>query len=417
MKSKIHGYQKNNLKNRSTIKFSFLLLICFGIMSVNAQTAKKPVAKSTKPVATKSAAEGIFAEIETSKGKIVVELEYKKTPITVANFISLAEGTNTSVADEKLKGKHFYDGLKFHRVIPDFMIQGGDPQGNGSGGPGYAFKDEITDAKFDKAGILAMANSGPKTNGSQFFITHKDTQWLTGKHTIFGYVITGQDVVNAIKQDDVINKITVIRKGAEAKKFDAAKTFSDYMANKSGDDAKEAAIAAESQKKQMEAEAQKQAEYKAKYSSVISAKAKYLNDTKAVATETASGLKYKIIKTGTGKKPADGTTVYINYAGYLEDGTLFDSSLETVNQEFGKFDENRAKQGGYQPFPFQYGKKDGLIPGFIEGLSVLNLGDKAVIFIPSKLGYGERGAGNVIPPNSNIIFEIEMSETAPAPKQ
>lgn len=398
------------------IKFNILLLVCVGILSTTAQT-KKTTAKSTKPAASASADQGIFAEIETSKGKIIVQLDYQKTPITVANFISLAEGTNTFVTDEKLKGKHFYDGLKFHRVIADFMIQGGDPAGNGSGGPGYAFKDEFTDAKFDKAGILAMANSGPKTNGSQFFITHKDTDWLTGKHTIFGHVTTGQDVVNAIKQDDVINKITIIRKGAEAKKFDAAKTFSDYMANKAGDDAKEAALAAEKQKKQAEEAAKAQAEYKAKYAPVIAAKSKYLSDTKAAATETASGLRYKLLQTGTGKKPADGSTVYINYAGYLEDGTLFDSSYETVNKEFGKYDENRGKQNGYQPFPFQYGKKDGLIPGFIEGLNLMNLGDKMLIFIPSKLGYGERGAGNVIPPNSNIIFEIEMTETAPAPKQ
>jgi len=402
----------------SKIKFNMLLLVCIGVLSASAQTAKKPVAKSTKPAVASTSGEGIFAEMETSKGKIVIQLEYKKTPITVANFISLAEGTNASVTDEKLKGKPFYNGLKFHRVIADFMIQGGDPAGNGSGGPGYSFKDEFTDAKFDKAGILAMANSGPKTNGSQFFITHKETPWLTGKHTIFGYVVTGQDIVNAIKQDDLINKITIVRKGTDAKKFDATKIFGDYMANRAGEDAKEAAIAAENQKKQAELEAQKKAEYMTKYASVISAKAKYLNDTKATATETASGLRYKILQTGTGKKPVDGTNVLINYAGYLEDGSLFDSSLESINKEYGKFDENRAKQNGYQPFPFPYGKKDGLIPGFLEGLSLMNLGDKALIFIPSKLGYGERGAGNVIPPNANIIFEIEMTEApVAAPKQ
>ena len=407
----------------SKIKFNMLLFICLGMMSVTAQTKKKPVVKSTKPTfsvsekkqATASPNQGIFAEIETSKGKIVIQLEYQKTPITVANFISLAEGTNASVADEKLKGKPFYDGLKFHRVIADFMIQGGDPEGNGSGGPGYAFKDEFTDAKFDRAGILAMANSGPKTNGSQFFITHKNTDWLTGKHTIFGYVITGQDVVNKIAQDDIMNKITIVRKGADAKKFDAAKTFADYMANKAGDDAKDAAIAAENNKKQIELEAQRKAEYNAKFGAVIAAKAKYLSDTKATAIETASGLKYKIIKAGTGKKPTEGTNVYINYAGYLEDGNLFDSSMESVNKECGKYDENRAKQNGYQPFPFPYGKKDGLIPGFIEALNLMNFGDTALVFIPSKLGYGEKGAGNVIPPNANIIFEIEMTETAPAP--
>jgi peptidyl-prolyl cis-trans isomerase A (cyclophilin A) len=402
------------------IKVNILLLICFAMISVTAQTTKKPVSNTTKPTQAKSTAtsdQGIFAEIETDKGKILLSLEYQKTPITVANFISLVEGTNASVTDEKLKGKPFYDGLKFHRVIADFMIQGGDPQGNGSGGPGYAFKDEfVADLKHNRPGILSMANSGPKTNGSQFFITHKETPWLDGKHTVFGNVISGQDVVTATKQDDVIKKVTIIRKGADAKKFDASKTFADYMANKAGDDAKEAVLAEENRKKQAEAEALKKAEYSAKYAPVIAAKAKYLTETKATATETSSGLRYKIIKAGTGKKPSDGTTVNINYAGYLEDGSLFDSSYEAVNKEFGKFDENRAKQNGYQPFPFEYGKKDGLIPGFIEGLSMMNYGDKALVFIPAKLGYGERGAGNVIPPNSNIIFEIEMTEATPTPK-
>lgn len=403
----------------NTIKVNLILILCMGMIGATAQTTKKPAAKpspttTAKKPTPKAVDAGIFAEIDTDKGKIVLKLEHQKTPITVANFISLAEGTNTAVTDEKRKGKPFYDGLKFHRVIADFMIQGGDPQGNGSGGPGYAFKDEIVaDLKHNRPGILSMANSGPKTNGSQFFITHKETPWLDGKHTVFGNVVTGQDVVNAIQQDDVIKKITIVRKGADAKKFDAAKTFADYMANKAGDDAKEAAIAEENRKKQAEAEAAKKAEYNAKYGPVIAAKAKYLTETKATATETATGLRYIITQKGSGKKPADGTTVYIHYAGYLEDGSLFDSSYETVNKECGKFDENRAKQNGYQPFPFQYGKKDGLIPGFIEGLSMMNFGDKALVYIPSKLGYGERGAGNVIPPNANIIFEIELLEMAP----
>lgn len=423
--SELVKYKEKNYKIMSKIKFNILLLLCLGMLNATAQPSKKPVAKSkktgisvkSKKLGTVSAKEGIFAEVETAKGKILIQLEYQKTPITVANFISLAEGTNTFVKDEKLKGKHFYDGLKFHRVIADFMIQGGDPQGNGSGGPGYEFKDEFTNAKFDKAGILAMANSGPKTNGSQFFITHKETGWLTGKHTVFGYVTMGQDVVNKIAQDDVINKISIVRKGADAKKFDAAKTFADYMANKTGDDANEIAAAAENNKKQAEINAQIKAEYNAKFGSVIATKVKYLNDTKAIAIETPTGLKYKIIKGGTGKKPTEGTNVYVNYAGYLEDGNLFDSSIETINKEYGKYDENRAKQNGYQPFPFAYGKKDGLIPGFIEALNLMNFGDTALVYIPSKLGYGEKGAGNVIPPNSNIIFEIEMLETLPVPKQ
>ena len=221
-----------------------LLFIMFLTITVDAQTKKAVVTKKntvvtkkasktqTKKIIPSNINDGIFAEIETTKGKILLKLEYQKTPVTVANFISLAEGTNNFVTDSKLKGKPFYNGLKFHRVIKDFMIQGGDPLGNGSGNPGYKFKDEFTDLVHDKAGILSMANSGPSTNGSQFFITHKDTPWLNGKHTIFGRVINGMEVVNAIVQDDIINKITITRKGAAAKAFDASKVFSAYFASK-----------------------------------------------------------------------------------------------------------------------------------------------------------------------------------------
>ncbi|MDG2433443.1 peptidylprolyl isomerase, partial [Flavobacterium sp.] len=299
--------------------------------------------------------------------------------------------------------KPFYDGLKFHRVIDNFMIQTGDPTGSGAGGTGYAFKDEfVPDLKFDQGGILAMANSGPATNASQFFITHKDTPWLNGKHTIFGHVTSGMNVVNSIVQGDEMIKVIITRKGALAKKFDAAKVFSDYYNNKEEDAKKQAALAAEAEKAE-----------KAKYAQVIAKKLAYFNEMKASATTTPSGLTYKIVKTGTGIKPVDGATFYFHYAGYFEDGTLFDSSYEDVCKEYGTYDPNRAKQNGYNPFPFQAGKKDGMIPGFIEGLSLINYGDKAILFLPPALGYGERGAGGVIPPNATLIFEIEMFEKIP----
>lgn len=382
------------------MKFKILCIAFLAVYSIQAQeTSKKPVKTSTKT----SVEEGIFATIATNKGDITVQLEYVKTPVTVANFISLAEGKNTFVTDAKQKSKPFYDGLKFHRVISNFMIQTGDPTGTGAGGTGYSFKDEfVSDLKFDKGGILAMANSGPATNASQFFITHKDTDWLNGKHTIFGHVTEGMSIVNSIVQGDVITKITITRKGTAAKKFDAPKVFSDYYANKDADAKKQADEAARAEKLE-----------KAKYAPIIEKKRAYFNEMKATATTTASGLSYKIVQTGNGIKPVDGSTFYFHYAGYFEDGTLFDSSYEDVCKAYGTYDANRAMQNGYNAFPFQAGKKDGMIPGFLEGLSLINYGDKAILFLPAKLAYGERGAGGVIPPNANLIFEIEMFEKQP----
>ncbi|WP_367771364.1 peptidylprolyl isomerase [Flavobacterium sp. WC2421] len=391
------------------MKFKLLILVFFGVLNTQAQNTKKAVTTKKTAVSTTKAVvkapvaiEGIFATIATNKGDITLQLEYQKAPITVANFISLAEGKNAFVTDEKLKGKPFFDGLKFHRVISNFMIQTGDPTGSGAGGTGYAFKDEFTDLKFDKGGVLAMANSGPATNSSQFFITHKDTPWLNGKHTIFGHVTQGMDIVNSIAQEDVITKVTITRKGAAAKYFDTSKVFANYYENKAEDAKKQALIEAEKVKATNE-----------KYAGVIAAKVAYLAAAKATATTTPSGLTYKIIQKGTGVKPVDGSTFYFHYAGYFEDGTLFDSSYEEVAKAYGKYDANRAAQNGYAAFPFQAGKKDGMIPGFLEGLSVMSYGDKAILFIPSNLAYGESGAGGVIPPNATLIFELEMFEKQP----
>lgn len=366
--------------------------------------------------------DGLFAEVQTLKGKIVLQLEFEKTPLTVANFVALAEGKNNFV-DEKLKGKPFYDGLKFHRVIPDFMIQGGDPLGTGAGDPGYKFSDEFSDLIHDVPGILSMANSGPNTNGSQFFITHKATPWLDGKHTVFGHVISGQDVVDAIAQDDVIEKITIIRKGKAAKKFKPEKVFDNYMKNKESEDKRISDLNTENKKKvveiqeanrkkQAEIEAQKRKELEEKLAVIYKEKAAYFAANKPKAVKLPSGLEYVIINKGPGTKPQNGDQVFIHYAGYFEDGKLFDSSYEEVSKKYGKFDQNRANQNGYAPFPFQYGNKAGLIPGFLEGIENMNFGDKAILFIPSALGYGETGAGGgLIPSNTNLIFEVELLES------
>jgi len=305
--------------------------------------------------------EGIFAEINTLKGKIVLSLEYKKTPITVANFITLAEGTNSKVK-ESMKGKPFYNGLKFHRVISDFMIQAGCPEGTGAGEPGYKFADEITDLKHDKAGILSMANSGPGTNGSQFFITHKETPWLNGKHTVFGSVVSGQDVVNNITQNDIIDSIIIKRIGKEAKNFNAVLVFDDYYRKKDSAD-------------KLLAEQQKQA------------KEKVLKEF-SKATTTTSGLKYIILQEGTGNRPVSTSNVKVHYTGMFLDGKVFDSSVQRGQTiDFGL---------------------NQVIKGWTEGVQLMKEGAKYKFYIPSDLAYGTRGAGGVIPPNTDLIFEIEL---------
>lgn len=341
--------------------------------------------------------DGLYAEIVTNKGTIIVQLDYDKAPITVANFVSLAEGKNPFVTKE-FKDKPFFNGLKFHRVIENFMIQGGDPLGNGSGDAGYKFKDEITDLRFDKGGLLAMANSGPATNSSQFFITHLETPWLDGKHTIFGHVVeNGMEVVNSIVQDDNIKEINIIRKGIAAKEFKADKIFSDYFKAELEDQQKQAAINEELNRIN-----------EIKYKTVRDQKVTYFKDIITKATKTSSGLMYKITSKANGKKPAHGSAIYINYSGFLENGNLFDTSNAKDALTFGKFDQQRADANQYLPIPFQAGRKDGMIPGFIEGIEKMAIGDKAILFIPANLAYGAQGAGNVIPPNSNIIFEVEL---------
>lgn len=359
--------------------------------------------------------DGIFAKIETTKGIITIKLAYEKAPITVANFISLAEGTNTNV-EAKFKNKPFYNGIKFHRVINDFMIQGGDPTGTGTSGPGYKFKDEFDPTlKHNKPGILSMANSGPATNGSQFFITHVATPWLDNKHSVFGEVVSGMDVVNQIVQNDIIGSIVIVRNGAAAQAFDAPKVFDSYFEEIREAQRKEIALELAKKRKQDSITASKKAEYLAAYGNIVK---KNLAAHKKLAKKkikTDSGLEYVITKKTKAEKPKDGTKVYIHYAGYLEDGTLFDSSIKEVAMANGTYDENRDKANGYNPLASTAGQY-GFIAGFKEGLGYLNIGEKATLFIPYALGYGERGSGP-IPAKSNLIFEIELLDAIPEAKK
>ncbi len=348
--------------------------------------------------------DGVFADIQTTKGDIVVKLEYEKTPVTVANFISLAEGTNTFVS-EPYKGKKFYDGLIFHRVMKDFMIQGGDPMGTGMGNPGYRFIDEFNDSLVhDKKGILSMANSGPTSNGSQFFITHKETPWLNNKHSVFGEVVVGMPVLDSIANVPVaagnkpvtevkMNTIEIIRNGKEAKKFDAVAVMTDYF-DKEGE--RLAAIEAE---KQAKLEAVKK---------VKAAFAAELASQKAKAKALPSGLKLLSLVDAEDKKPGLGSKVLVMYAGYLEDGSLFDSNYEEIATLYNMFDPRRKQGGGYFPTPMDYSKDSPLFPGFREALLTMKIGDKIRAFLPAHLGLGEQGGGP-IPPNADLVFDIEIT--------
>ncbi|RPE00843.1 peptidylprolyl isomerase [Aureibaculum marinum] len=335
--------------------------------------------------------DGLYADIKTDKGSILVLLEYKTVPITVANFVSLAEGTNPYVAP-KFKKKPFYDGLKFHRVVKNYIIQGGDPEGTGSGGPGYQFEDEFpTNENGDlilthnKKGVLSMANSGFNTNGAQFFITLKPAPSLDGVHTVFGNLIEGQQVVDSIQEGDIINKIKIIRIGKESKKFNAPKIFGNYF-----------------KKLEKEAELKNKKAQKAKQRFL-----KLKENYEAKADSLESGLKIYFIKKGNGEKPRTGSTVNVYYSGYFKSGELFTSNDIEIAKLFLKYDPKFEAQGGYNSKEMDYSPDAALIPGFKEGLQKMNVGDKVMLFIPSHLAYGTLGRGP-IPPDTDLIFELEI---------
>jgi len=303
---------------------------------------------------------GIYAKFNTDKGVIVVKLTHDKTPGTVGNFVALAEGKLENKV--KPQGQPYYDGLSFHRVIPDFMIQGGCPLGTGTGDAGYKFDDEFhPELKHDGPGVLSMANAGPGTNGSQFFITHIATPWLDNNHTVFGHVVEGQEVVDAIAQGDKIQSLEILRVGDEAQKWNAVEAFRTF------EGAREKRVADE--KAKMAAE---------------------LDKIAAGFESTESGLRYQYIQKGSGKRAVKGNKVAVHYKGQLVNGTEFDNSYKRK-----------------QPIEFTVGVGQ-VIEGWDEGIMLLNVGDKARFVIPSQLGYGSRGAGGVIPPNATLIFDVEL---------
>lgn len=331
--------------------------------------------------------EGIYAKLSTSMGEVLIDFHEELAPMTVANFVALAEGNHPKV-DEKYAGKPYFNGTLFHRVIPNFMIQGGDAEGTGRGNPGYKFPQEIApELKHDKAGVVSMANAGPGTNGSQFFITHNATPHLDGGYNIFAQVLSGQEVVVAIsevkrmaqdrpEEKVVLNSVEILRVGKEAKAFDAPQEFLDGVNNV--------------EKRKEEAAAAIEAKIDAMYPE---------------AQKTESGLRYIIEEQGSGVKPEIGQVVDVHYAGYLTDGTCFDTSIKGLAQKLGNYDERREP---YDPFPVTCGPNGRVIQGWKEGIQLLNVGGKAKLIIPPYLGYGDRGAGGVIPPNATLVFDIEL---------
>jgi FKBP-type peptidyl-prolyl cis-trans isomerase len=310
--------------------------------------------------------DGLYAKFDTEKGEIICQLEYQKTPLTVANFVGLAEGTKDLGAGAKAKGDKYYDGLKFHRVIDNFMIQGGCPLGTGTGGPGYTFPDEIDPSLTHSGpGILSMANAGPGTNGSQFFITHTATPHLDGKHTVFGHVVSGQDVVDAIAKDDLINSIEIIRVGPEAEAFQSdQKAFDALLANHD--------------------KAQKEKALEA-----LEEEQTLISEQWPDAVVTPTGLRYVVVAEGTGDTPAKGSVVTVHYTGTLLNGKKFDSSVDRG-----------------QPIDFPVGKGQ-VIKGWEEALLGMKKGEKRILIIPPDLGYGPSGRGP-IPPNAYMIFDVEL---------
>lgn len=373
--------------------------------------------------------DGLYAEIITSKGTMVARLTFDKTPLTVANFVALAEGVHPMV-DSAFVGKKYYNGLIFHRVMDKFMIQGGDPTGTGSGHPGYKFGSEFDKTlKHDKPGILSMANSGGlNTNGSQFFIMevpYPSLDFIDAQgnlkncdqprvscHSVFGELVLGleiQDSISNVKvgpgnrpeQDVVIEEVNIIRQGYDARNFDAVTVWETELPK------------LEEKKKQREEEARvkaQEAQEALREKAEVSKQAfiKENENLKGRVVNFPTGLVMIYTHESNGAKPSSQDKVLINCSGYFEDGQLFYTTVKEVAIAKNEFDENQDKAGAYKPFPMIYNESASLVPGFREAMLNMNVGDKTRVFIPSFLGYGERGRAPRIPPNTNLVFDLEI---------
>ena len=346
--------------------------------------------------------DGLYAEFNTSMGVMLIKLTYDKTPVTVANFVALAEGNHPKV-DNDFKGKKFYNGIIFHRVIDKFMIQGGDPSGDGTGGPGYKFLDEIDlTLRHDKPGVLSMANSGPGTNGSQFFITEVPTPHLDGKHTVFGHVVKGIEIQDAISnvetavadrpvKDVSINNLKIIRIGSDAKGFDAVKTWNEMEPK---------LFIMQEEKKRAAIE---------KMDSLARIEKEKNNNYREKATKLSSGVEIYYINKGKGIKPIEGDEIFFYYEGYLAiNGVLFGTNRKDIMIAYDRYSAEDESKGWYDPSKITYSNDMQLIQGFREVLMKMSVGDKVYAYIPSEMGYGNRAMGNRIPANSDLEFIIEL---------
>jgi peptidyl-prolyl cis-trans isomerase A (cyclophilin A) len=331
-------------------------LVIISLVALLAAVGAGSAAAQEQPLA-----DGLYAEITTVRGTIVCALEFEKAPMTVANFVGLAEGTISANGARR----KFYDGLTFHRVEKGFVIQGGDPDGNGSGGPGYQIPNETRpDLRHDVAGVLAMANSGPDTNGSQFYITMGPAAWLDGGYSVFGHVVKGMEAVTAIKQGDKMTSVRIVRIGAAAGAFTVTQQSFDAMVAK-------ARVAVSDRKKN------------ARLSALASIKKQWPK----LAT-SKSGLMQEVLKKGSGGSPSASATVSIHYKGMLLDGKVF-ADTTSAGAQTVQLDRVQIK-------------------GWVEALLEMKRGEKRRLVLPPELAFGSAGYQNLIPADAFVVFEMEL---------
>jgi len=346
--------------------------------------------------------DGLYAEIHTSKGTIVARLEPSKTPMTVANFVGLAEGTIANRAFDA--GTPYYDGSVFHRVVPGHVIQAGAPDPNRSTarGPGYTFPNEIhADLSHDHAGALGMANGGPHTNSAQFYITLGDRSYLDGDYIVFGEVVSGMDVVNAVEQGDVIESVRIVRVGAEAETFHPDTAAFENM------------VAAAQERVENDAIDRRRLERE------------YLELTFAgVRSVSESGLQYIMQRRGAGPPTAAGDRLSVRYVatalryrGHMMgvEGPLFDA-VRFASSAVDGTPQNSDLAPNF--FEYEVGST-AIVPGLDEAIADMLPGEQRIVIVPAELAYGRSGyygpdrAGEkrlVVPPSTIVVYGVEMLE-------